>query len=317
VFSRILLPLDGSHVAECVLPHAIAFSRAFGAPITLLHVLAGEERAAGGNIDPLSWHLRKVEAHSYLADVQRRLDSAGLQAGTAIVEGSAAERILAFAHENDNDLILLSSHGRSGLTRWNISSVVQKIILQGEVSTMIVRAYQAPSADPGGLAYRRVLVPLDRSPRAECALPAANALARAHDACLLLAHVVCRPDPGGCLPLGEEERALLDRVTARSREAGEGYLQQVCGWLTAPVETRVLEGCSPAVPLHELVDEEHVDVVVLSAHGQGGEPRWPYGSVALSFIAYGTTPLLVVQDMPAETLERSEAEVATIEKQGH
>ena len=79
-------------------------------------------------------------------------------------------------------LIILSSHGQSGLSEWNVSSVVQKIVLRARTSIMIVRAYQRIPPETAGLRYRRILVPLDGSQRAECVLPVAVTLARSHEA---------------------------------------------------------------------------------------------------------------------------------------
>jgi nucleotide-binding universal stress UspA family protein len=68
--------------------------------------------------------------------------------------------------------------------------------------------------------------------------------------------------------------------------------------------------------LHTQVEQEQADLLILSAHGYGGETRWPYGSVVISFIAYGTTPLLVLQDLPQERIEPSPAEIAAKERGG-
>ena len=72
-----------------------------------------------------------------------------------------------------------------------------------------------------------------------------------------------------------------------------------------------------AATLHELVAQENIDLVVLSAHGYSGGTKWPYGSVALNFIVYGATPLLIVQDLSQDELESTQAEMATREHQGH
>jgi nucleotide-binding universal stress UspA family protein len=83
------------------------------------------------------------------------------------------------------------------------------------------------------------------------------------------------------------------------------------------VEIRLLVTDNIAASLHGVVEDEEVDLVALSAHGYSGRAKWPYGSVALNFIAYGTTPLLIVQDLSRDELEDTEAELAARERKGH
>jgi nucleotide-binding universal stress UspA family protein len=319
VFEHILAPLDGSSLAECVLPHAVAIAQAFDARVTLLQVLEdaqglGQARA----FDALGWHMRKTEAGAYLDKMCTRLREVGLSAENMILEGPPAERIIEFAHDHDASLIVLSSHGRSGLSGWNISSVVQKIILRAWMPTMIVRAYQFVPGDLTGLRYRRILVPLDGSQRAECALPLATTLARFHEAQLLLAHIVRRPEiPRQALP-SQEDIQLADLLTERNQLEAARHLEQLQAQLPVDVQLRLPISNNDAAALHELVAQEDVDLVVLSAHGYSEETaRWPLGSRALNFIAYGNTPLLVVQDLSRDELERTQAEMAAREYKGH
>jgi nucleotide-binding universal stress UspA family protein len=318
MFEHMLVPLDGSHLAECVLPHVIALSHAFGARVTLLRVL---ERAAtagrGQSVDPLGWHMRKVEATSYLDGVGTRLQEVGLRTERILLEGQAAERIIEFARTHDVGLILVSSHGRSGLSYWNVSSVVEKIILTSRVPTMIVRAYLPVISDLAGLRYQRLLVPLDCSQRAECALPLATTLTRFYESQLLLAHVVARPEMPRRAPLTEEEIELANRLMEHNRLEASRCLEQLRSQLHPDVQLHLLVGGNVAAALHELVKREDVDLVVLSAHGYSGGTRWPYGSVALNFIAYGTTPLLIVQDLSQDELESTQVEMAAREYKGH
>jgi nucleotide-binding universal stress UspA family protein len=87
--------------------------------------------------------------------------------------------------------------------------------------------------------------------------------------------------------------------------------------LSYPFEPRLLVRDNVSLALHNLVDEAGVDLVLLSAHGYSGARRWPYGSITTSFIEYGSTPLLIVQDLEPEEVELTEAEKAAAEKQGH
>jgi nucleotide-binding universal stress UspA family protein len=149
MFNRILLPMDRSLLAECVLPHTVLIASAFESRITLAHVLEAPPRANWRRaVDPLNWRIRKAEAEGYLDALAGRLRNAGLTVETKILEGSAGEQIIKFSRADDIPLIILSSHGQSGFTGWNLSSIAQKILLRVHTSVMIVRAYQTPSGEP-------------------------------------------------------------------------------------------------------------------------------------------------------------------------
>jgi nucleotide-binding universal stress UspA family protein len=318
MLDHILVPLDGSSLAECVLPHTVALAQAFDARITLLQVLGHAQTSSRTPIiNPLDWHIRKAEAESYLDGVVPRLRKIGLQTERALLEGRAAERIVEFAQDQGASLIVLSSHGRSGLSGWNISGVVQKIILRACMPTMIVRAYQSVAGDLTGLRYRRMLLPLDCSQRAECALPLASTLAQFHQSELLLTHVVCRPEMPRHAPHTPEEVELANRLTEVNRTEASKCLRQLQSRLRSDTQIRLLVNDNAATALHTLVQQEDIDLVVMSAHGYSGGNKWPYGSVALNFIAYGTTPLLIVQDLSQDELESTQAEMATREHKGH
>jgi len=317
MFNHILVPLDGSPLCECVLSHVVTLAQILGARVTLLQVLEPVHTAdPTPSVDPLAWHMRKAEAGAHLGEVVARLQEADLKVEKALLEGQAAERIAQFAKDQSADLIVLSSHGEGGLNRWNISSAVQRTILEASISVMIVRAYQPVTSDLTGLRYERLLVPLDGSQRAECTLPLATTLARIHESQLLLAHVVARPEVPRRAPPTQEDIELANQLTERNRLEATRYLQQLQSRLSLDIQTRLLVSDNAAAALHELVVQENVDLVVLSAHGYSGGAKWPYGSMAVSFIAYGTTPLLIVQDLSQDELERMQTEMAVKEDKG-
>ena len=246
-----------------------------------------------------------------------RLQETGIEVERALLEGQAAERVVQFARSHDVKLIVLSSHGRSGLSGWNVSGVVQKIILRAYVPTMIVRAYRPVTCELTGFRYNRLLVPLDCSQRAECVLPLADSLARFHGSEIILVHVVRRPEMPRRAPPTQVDIELENKITERNRLEAARYLEQLQSRLSMDVQTRLLVSNNPAATLHELVDREDIDLVLLNAHGYSGKTQWPYGSLAVSFIAYGTTPLLIMQDIPPDEAEPTQAEVAVRERKGH
>lgn len=302
MFDRILLPLDRSALAECVMPHAIAFAQAFSSQVMLLHVLETAREARGRRaMDPLHWEIRKSEARTYFQAWEQRLLAEGVPSETHLLEGSAAEQALGFSDAAAPQLIILSSHGQSGLSDWGVSSVVRKIALRARTSVMIVRAARPAGPDPAGLRYRRILVPLDGTQRSESILPAAVALAQAHSAQIVLAHIVRKPDlPRRTLP-SREDAGLADRLADRNRADAVQYLDQLQSRLAGSIEARVLISDHPAAALRELVEREKADLVLLSAHGGSSRGRWLDGDVVSHLMAYGTTPLVIRQDQDPPT----------------
>lgn len=318
MLDHILVPLDGSLLAECVLSHAVTLAQAFEARLTLLRVVE-RDQATGLKrfIDPLQWQIRQIEAGAYLDSLVARLNRVSLQAEKVILEGLPSERIVEFTRDQKIGMIIISTHGHSGLSGWNVSSVVQKVILHAHVPMMIVRAHTNPATDIAQMRYQRVLVPLDGSQRAECVLPLAKRLAVFYNSQLLLVHVVVQPEMPRHMPSSEEERQLVDRLTELNQTRAGEYLERLQAQISPNVETRIIVSTAPAASLQDVVEQEHADLVVLSAHGYTSGTRWPYGSITLNFIAYGTTPLLIVQDLSPEELERALAKLTTGQPKGH
>jgi nucleotide-binding universal stress UspA family protein len=240
--------------------------------------------------------------------VKQYLASKDIEATTELLTGDPAAEIVAYSHEVPVDLIILSSHGRSGLSGWSVSSVVQKVIHRANTSFMIIRAYKSQEEKPRVMTYKTLLVPLDGSRRAEYVFPCVRKLAQTSEAVPLLVRVVQRPEMPRRTPLSPEDAALADKLVARNQEEAAQYLADLKAQFEFGVKTRVIVTEDLIVALHELAEESASDLVVVSAHGYTGGTSRPYGSVTTSFITYGNSPLLVVQDLPQEEIEASEAE---------
>jgi len=318
MFDHLLIPLDGSSLAECVLPHGLAMAKVMGARVTLVQVVE-QAKAAGDTraIDALEWHYSEAQARAYLDAVTERLHRAGQLVGQALLQGDPAEQVIDYARAEGAGLIVLSSHGRSGLSGWNVSSVVQKILARAYTSILIIPAYHPGTAELAGLRYERLLVPLDGSQRAECVLPLVAVVAVQHGSRVLLAHVVHRPELPRRAPPSHEDQELANTLTERNRLEATHYLEELRARLPHPAEACLFVEDNVALSLQQLAQDEKVDLVVLSAHGYSGGTRWPYGSLASSFIMYGTTPLLIVQDLPRQAIKPSTAELAAREYGRH
>jgi nucleotide-binding universal stress UspA family protein len=318
MFKRILLPLDSSKLAECVLPHLVAIARICEPEVQLIRVSEPFGVTARLRmIDPVDWQIRKAEAASYLSGVAERLQNAGLRVSTQLYDGRPAEQIIEVAHSWNADLILMSSHGQSGLSPWNVSSVVQQVILRAHRSLMVIRAYQPVTEDLTGLHYRKIFLPLDGSQRAEMPLTLAESLAYAHSSEILAAHVVRQPELPRRTSPSQEDLLLVNQLTERNRVEAIKYLEDLKSRINTPIQTKLEVSPSISRSLHQIADENDVDLTILSAHGYSGDTRWPFGSVGLGFIVYGSTPLLILQDLPTNRIELTQAELAAREGGGH
>ena len=305
MFDTILVPLDGSQLADCVLPHVVAISRSFDSEITLLRVLEKNLASTSAQMfDLLNWQINKTKSSLYLEKIKARIQELSVRTSLAVVEGLVAEGIIEYAQSQGMKLIVLSSHGRNGLTQWGISSITQKIILSAQTSLLIVRAHQygtySEKLSTAPL-YQRILVPLDGSQRAENVLPIITQLANFHKSQLHLVHVVKTPEMARQLPPAPEDIDLANRVIERNREEAANYLEQLKSrsYLEGiAVQTHLITSENAAVALHQLEEQEQIDLVALNAHGYSGNHQWPYGSMVNNFILYGKAPLLIVQDLP-------------------
>ena len=354
MFKRILVPLDGSTLAERAIPHAEQFARIFGSSIVLLQVLDPTSYHENPNpVDPLSWQIRKVEADIYMNGIASRirddlresgLDIKGAQSkgrdkkkvriDYSIREGKTAENIVDFAHAENIDLLVISTHGSSGFSRWNISSVTQKVLNLVYLHVLIVRAYKQTGRDDTKIHYHRILLPFDSSRRAETSLSAAIALARGEKLMrnvaeaensisdlstenpkLVLAAIIKPPEIPIPKPYPVEIGQLSEQLMQVSRNAVSNYLNEMKERLPVECETRVVENDGVSSAIQELAGEDDIDLVVLSAHGYTGQLIWPYGTVTRNYIEHGTKPVLVIQDVPRSQVQPTAAQIAA-EKSG-
>jgi len=300
--------VDRSPVGDRIVPHAVAMARAFGAKLTVLHALEpAHEGPSETPIDPLEWEVARNEARSHLAAIASEHVAADLPVATELLEGRPAEEVRDWVSSHDVDLTVLGSHGASGWTEWSLASTARKLIEGICGSVLLVPAWSVQEPLKRQVAYDRILVPLDGSPRAESALPPALSVARAHGSELLLLHVVPMPERSCPCPLDGEDRDLDQRLVDRNARAAETYLDGV---------RRHLACDSVRVRIHVAVDgdvrgeilrriaEDHVDLVVFSGHGRGARAELPFGSVASFLLEHATAPLLVIRESTTDVARK-------------
>jgi nucleotide-binding universal stress UspA family protein len=318
---HILVPLDGSALAECALPFAAAIAHPLSGRITLLRVLEPHRGPGPGRqMDPVEWKIIRAEAHSKLAKFESELRASGVASALELVQGRAPEQILQFAKEHEVDLIVLSSHGEGGLSGWVLSGTVQKVVARAHTSILIVPAYAHEGKRIGELRFDKILVPLDCSPRAESILPLATALGRAYKSKLILAHIVPEPDMPRRMPPSQEDVALAVQLTERNRREAEHYMSELQHRLSAQgvePEVRIVVSPRRARSIRALAERENVDLVLVSAHGKTGDASERYGGIAARLIQESGRPVVIVQDLAGAIHEASAAEEAACGHPGH
>ena len=319
MFNHILVPLDGSSLAECVLPHVMAIAPVTNARVTLIHVLEHPENRNGNSpVDPMGWHMQKQEAQAYLEQTIEHLKKSGFETDHVLVEGKSAESIIEFANNNGVDLIALSTHGRTGLSGWNVSSVVQKVLLRAYRSILLVRAYETHLEEE--IRYKQLFIGSDGSTRAEFILPVAIGLAQFYKSQVIIGTVIEKPQVIQRMPLSEKDAKLINQLTEKNQKTASHYHEQITTQLALKdldVRSTVIIADHAVSALHDMVDQTQADLVMLVAHGLSGERRWPYGSIATSFIAHGSTPLMIMQDLTEQEIVPTHAEQAIREAKGH
>lgn len=297
VIRHILVPLDGSRLAESVLPAAAAMADGFGAQVTLLHII--EERAPETvHGQP---HLTEADqAQAYLEEVARRPVFRDRTVELHVhrsKEGDVAESLMAHAREMGADLVVLSTHGRSGLRGLLFGSIALRALQRGTTPILLVNP--TPEGEAPAFAPRKILVPLDGMPAHEQALPVASQLARAWHAALHLVIVVptaqtlSGPEAatGVFMPLAK--RALLDLA---ERE-GDEYLRKLAGGLIEegePTTSQVSRG-EPAASVIEAAEQVGADLVVMATHAKGALDGFWSGSLTPKIMERLGRPLLLVR----------------------
>jgi nucleotide-binding universal stress UspA family protein len=296
---EVLACLDGSELGSGLVPHAHQITQALGARLTLLHVLEAEPSTVPDPIpaDPLDWGIRRRAAREHLSKALARLGVPDVRIRSELVQGRPAEQICRWAESHDVDLTVLCSHGQHGLTEWGLASTARKLIERIPGSFLLVPADVASRAETKR--YRRILVPLDASPRAESVLPIAMRIAENQDAELILVHVVPTPEVVRAGLLDAEASELEHRVLEHNRRAARVYLDRLRSRISqsgARVRGVVVEEGGVRARLDHVIREQEADLVVMSAHGRAGRTDSACGCVTEFALSHASVPILVLRE---------------------
>jgi nucleotide-binding universal stress UspA family protein len=289
MYSKIVVPLDGSELAEGVLPHVAEVIRDRGSQVCLLTVAQSARVTTSVLPDLLSpfdntqEERQRVEQEltTYLEAVAGKLKPTAAEARVSVRFGRPADEILAFASEVSADLIAMSTHGRSGISRWVLGSVADRVLHGAMCPVLIVRA-KPQQTQP---TYQHILVPLDGSELAEQVLPHVSALIRPnHTRVYLISVLVNGFSDRAITLLTSSPPGLQLSTTALSKAQVQltAYLRSVAAALRergATVHTAVKHG-APAEEILTHAAEVEADLIGMTAHGLSGVSRWVYGNVA-------------------------------------
>ncbi len=306
-----LVPLDGSELAEVVFAYAKELAGRLSLDVTLLHVCSPTEQ----ELAPMHRSYTEHMAGIVKLQVEAIQKKVGIQPGGKAVEvrgelvvGYPAEEILSYADENDIDLILMSTHGRSGIRRWAMGSVADKVLRASKVPVWLVRAGIPEEVVYDKWPSRTILVPLDGSELAESVLPHVEAVAKQRGAEIVdvILLRVCEPPiissdyPEAIMPLSWEEH--VEQQMALCKRASEKYLASVEKRLKdagLKVRSEALVGKPPlGNPANEIIDYANrnpFNLIVMATHGRSGISRWAYGSVAARVLLGVSSPLFLVR----------------------
>lgn len=296
MYRKMLVPLDGSELAELALPYAEELAAKLGTEIVLAQAVNTPKDAED---TALHVYLRGAAAAT-ARNVMKHAPKLGLpeiQTRTEVLVGDPAEALLNYAEKQSVDLIVMATHGRTGIRRWALGSVATKIVTAADCPVVLIRAKAARKDVREKGAIRRLLVPLDGTKAGEKVLPHVRELVAKlkaevtfFQAIQPLYNAVATTDGIVYVPYTPEE--MKSFVTS-----AEGYLARVSApfrELGVLVHQKVSLG-DPAEEIIRFADESGADLVAMATHGRTGIHRWMIGSVADKVLRAGNTPIFMVR----------------------
>jgi nucleotide-binding universal stress UspA family protein len=303
MYRSILVPLDGSELAEWALPAAIHIARRESAQIELLSITQlapagiGVITDRGDGIE--NWRATAGASLDYLAEIAARINQTCSVAVKPIAQfglDDPASQLIEHSHEMDADLIVMATHGHGRFKRFWTGSVADSVVRKSRIATLLIRPGEGTIDLEREPEFRHILVPLDASPAAETVVDHAIALGGVDADYTLITVLPLLPAPIdelAVMPTVEDER------TRRSREdAAQTMLDVVAEriWLRNQRYRVSSVMCTGSSAAHAIVDyavSQGVDLIAMTTHGRGGALRVMMGSVADAVARQATIPVLL------------------------
>jgi nucleotide-binding universal stress UspA family protein len=306
MYRRILVPLDGSKTAEVVLPYAKELAGRLDLDPYFLHVCepGSTETATADRIyindlaQKVKYDIKEIQTETGEGKINRTLETV-----EEVIEGHAAEEIINYAQKKDIDLILLSTHGHSGIKQWAMGNNADKVLRKAKCPTLLVKAAIPEEIIHSEWCRRTILVPLDGSSTAEYALPHAEMLAkqRGIEPVKIVLVRVCEPVfvtadyPEASMKLTWEEHVkhMQDHV----KEIAMQYLNKIqkrMEYSGIKVTSVVLMG-KAADEIIKYAQDNAPNLIVMSTHGYSAVNRWEYGNIANKIVYGSRSPVFLVR----------------------
>jgi len=297
--TRILVPLDGSPLAERALPCARTLGRGLSAELVLFHAIfiPAEIQEYVNNADLEGKALREqleAKADSYLHDIADQLQEVDLNVHMVVRHGPAAEAIVDHAEQTDVQWIVMATHGYTGIKHWTHGSVAERVLQSASVPVLMVRAQETPGDLQQPMPCQRILVTLDGSEMAEQVLLPTSLVAKALEAEMILFRVPIVYASG---PLMGEWYMPLEGTFEMAEQDVQVYLDRVADHLNEiGVNASTAMRVGPvAESIVEYAEANHIDLIAMCTHGRTGLARWTLGSVADRVLRAGSIPILLVR----------------------
>jgi nucleotide-binding universal stress UspA family protein len=294
MFTRILVPLDGSATAEKALPYARALARTLEIPITLIaviHTAADFSTEKARHLDTLiEDSVRNGE--EYLRKISQTLSGASIQ--YRVEKGRAEDAIITNAAADNGTLITMATHGRSGLDRWLLGSIAEKVVRGANNPVLVVRANEEASSE-GEAAPDSIIVPLDGSPLAESVLLYVVELAKAFHSKVTLFQSYSLKQ---IIFNFEEYTPDLDELKGELKWEAMSYLDEKVAELKSrglvDVFCSVTEG-DAAETIIEMGKAAPDTLIAMSPHSGSTIKRWVLGSVTEKVLRHANNPVLTIR----------------------
>jgi nucleotide-binding universal stress UspA family protein len=300
-FRSVLVPLDGSPLAEQALPLALEIARAARSKVQLLFVHQSPtppfyEESAELYV-AIDLATRKAGRDYLQARAAQLRERSGLPISAVVIDGSIPQALVKYVQDSRADMVAMTTHGRGGVRGAWLGSVADHLVRSLEVPVIVTRAHEGAGSLSAPPKIREILVPLDGSPLAEAALTPAAAVARLFAAELVLAQVV-PPLPVGSLFPDTLTPGYDTEIIALERKGAQDYLEGLSEDLRergTRVKTTVVVGHNVGEALINLAHPERIDLVAIATHGRSGVRRLMLGSVADKLIRAAGPPVLVIR----------------------
>ena len=289
MYRRVLVPLDGSRLAEAVLSFIEKVAGPLDMEIVLIQVVSLTPEEVIG-LAPNSAR-REPEARQYLEPLASELRHRGLRARVEVASGVPATEIAAAAVRADADLIAMTTHGRSGFGRLLVGSIAEAVLRVAPVPVFLLKLTEAALSGPARVPVEvdRILFATDFSEAALAAWPTARSVAAALEAELIVQHVIAPLRVQGDFPPDIYSRYHEEARVEAERELA-GLLAEAAG---VKVRTR-LDGGRAAEEILRAAVEERADLIVLGTAGRTGVSRLLVGSVAAEVVRRAPCPVVTV-----------------------